>query len=340
MNAVYLALGIVLLAVAVVDLLWTTLWVEGGAGPLTSRLMARAWRALRRIGAQNSRLLSLSGPLLFVITLALWIALLWVGWTLVFAGAETVLVDTLGRGTISWSDRLYFTGYTIFTLGIGDFAPKAGRWQLVTILATGSGLLFVTLIVTYTLSVLDAVTQKRAFASSVSGFGTHGEEIVRTSWTDGEFRGLELPLHSVVTQLAVLTENHKAYPILHYFHSGQPDQAPTKSIAIFDDALTLYRFGVPQRARPSALVVTNARSSVENYLETLREGFVVPADRSPPPPALPAIREAGIPTVSDEAFESALDELETRRRLLYGLVESDAREWPSSESDDPLDADE
>ncbi len=158
MNAIYLALGVGLLACAVVVLLWTTLWIEGGAGPLTSRLLSGTWRTLRRFGNRNPLLLSLSGPLLFVLSLSAWIVLLWGGWALVFAGAETVLIDTLNRGTVSWSDRIYFAGYTLFTLGIGDFAPRTGIWQIVTVLATGSGLLFVTLSVTYTLSVLEAVT--------------------------------------------------------------------------------------------------------------------------------------------------------------------------------------
>ncbi|WP_281246994.1 hypothetical protein [Natrinema salaciae] len=39
MTLGYLALGVIVLVGTVVDVLWTTLWVEGGAGPLTSRLM-------------------------------------------------------------------------------------------------------------------------------------------------------------------------------------------------------------------------------------------------------------------------------------------------------------
>ncbi|WP_245742207.1 potassium channel family protein [Natrinema salaciae] len=273
-------------------------------------------------------------------TLAVWITLLWAGWTLVFASAERALVDTLERGSISWSDRLYFTGYTIFTLGIGDFAPRTGRWQLVTILATGSGLLFVTLSVTYALSVLEAVTQKRAFASSVSGFGARSEEIVRTSWTGEEFQGIALPLNALVTQLATLTENHKAYPVLHYFYSARTDRSPIVEIAVLDETVTLLRFGVPERYRPNRLLLRISRTSIEHYLETLHEGFVEPADSSPPPPDLRALREAGVPTVSNDEFEAALDELETRRRLLYGLVESDAREWPSTGRADLPDADE
>ncbi|ELY69180.1 Ion transport 2 domain-containing protein [Natrinema pellirubrum DSM 15624] len=264
-----------------------------------------------------------------MLTLAVWIVLLWSGWTLIFAGAENILIDTLNRGPVSWTDRIYFVGYTVFTLGIGDFAPRTGIWQLITILATGSGLLFVTLGVTYTLSVLDAVTQKRAFAINVSGFGTQSEEIVRTAWNSEEFEGLDLPLNTFVTLLSTLTENHNAYPVLHYFHSAQGKQSPAVEIAALDEALTLIRFGVPEPHRPNEIVIRNARNSIENYLETLHEAFVEPADDSPPAPDLGTLREAGIPTVLDEEFEASLEDLDKRRRILLGFVKSDVRQWPT-----------
>ncbi|SEW31396.1 potassium channel family protein [Natrinema salifodinae] len=329
MNVVYLALGAVLLAGTVVDLLWTTLWVEGGAGPLTSRVMAWTWRTLRRLGSENPWLRSLSGVVIFVLSLAMWILLLWSGWTLLFASAERALVDTLHRGPVSWADRFYFTGYTIFTLGIGDFVPRTGRWQFVTTLATASGLLFITLSVTYTLSVLDAVTQKRAFANNVNGLGTRSEAIVRRSWNGETFRALDHPLDTIATQLNTLTANHKAYPILHYFHSTQAARAPVVEIAILDEALTLYRFGIPSEDRPNEIVLRTARASVQRYLETLHEAFIDPADRTPPAPALTPLREAGIPTVSDDEFAESLRDVRDRRRTLLGLVESDARRWPS-----------
>lgn len=333
MNVGYLVLGAVLLTVAVVDILWTTLWVAGGAGPLTSRLMVWTWRLLRTIGGRNSRLLSLSGPLIFVLGLGAWIVLLWAGWTFIFASAEAVLTDSLNRGAASWSDLIYFTGYTIFTLGIGDLVPQEGVWQLGTILATASGLLFITLTVTYVLSVLDAVTQKRAFAQNVSGLGAHAAEVIRTSWTGEEFRGLELSLNSLVTELNTLTANHKAYPILHYFHSAQSDQAPVVEIAVLDDALTILEFGVSGQHRPDDLILQNARSSVQSYLALLRSSYVDPSDGDPPEPDLGALRDAGVPVVSDEEFASALEELRERRRTLLGLVESDTRQWPQPEDD-------
>lgn len=332
MNLAYFSLGVVVLAVAVGDLLWTTLWVEGGAGPVTTRLMRWTWSAVRRVASRHSRVLSLVGPLVLALTILAWLVLTWAGWTLVFASGEGVLVDTLDRGRISWADRIYFTGYTLFTLGNGDFAPREGAWQIATALTTGGGMLFVTLSVTYVLSVLDAVSQKRAFASNVTGLGMQSETVVRTGWTGEGFQGLELPLNTFVTQLNTLTANHKAYPILHYFHSGDDRQAAPVGIAIMDDVLTTLRFGIPEENRPNAVIVENARSSIEGYLDAL-ESTVQKADRTPSPPDINSLDERGIPTVSTDEFDASLDDLEERRRKLLAIVEDDARQWPRSKEE-------
>ncbi|MFC6764549.1 ion channel [Natrinema soli] len=328
MNVIYLVLGTILVVSVAVDLLWTTLWIAEGAGPLTSLLMAWTWVLLRKIGTQNVRILSLSGPLILIIGLTMWIVLLWSGWTLIFASAENALIDTLHRGPISWSDRIYFTGYTIFTLGMGDLVPRKGIWQLTTILSSASGLLFITLSITYMLSLLDAVTQKRSFASTVSGLGTQSEEILRTSWDGEEFRGLDLPLNTITTQLNTLTTNHKAYPILHYFYSQQTNQAAVVSVAILNELLTTLQFGVSEEVKPDEVLIQSAWTSVQNYLRTLNQTFVDPADSTPPPPNLDLLRDKNVPTVSDDAFFSSLEELSEHRQLLLGLINSDVRQWP------------
>ncbi|WP_247729673.1 ion channel [Halovivax limisalsi] len=328
MTVGFLALGIALLAVAVVDILWTTLWVEGGAGPLTSRLMEWIWWALRRFSRRSSLVRTLAGPVILVASLATWMALLWLGWTFVFAAGEVPLVDTVGGGSLTWSDRFYVAGYALFSLGNGDFAPSSSRWQFVTVLATASGLSLITLAVTYVLSVLDAVTQKRSFAAGVAGLGSTGAEVVTTAWDGESFEGLDQLLSTYVQQLNALSTNHKAYPVLHYFHTQDRSEAPVTSAAILDDALTLLRFGVRSSERPGDAIVANARASIASYLDTLGSRFVGPANRTPPPPDIDAVREAKIPTRTDDEFAESVDELETRRRLLLGLVEADAREWP------------
>lgn len=337
MGPLYVVLGVAVLVLVVIDLLWTTLWVEGGAGPLTGRLMAWEWMGIRTVGDSYPPIRSLSGPLILVSSLSMWIVLLWVGWTLVFAGVPSPIIDTVDGGPISWLDRAYFTGYTIFTLGNGDFAPQDGLWQMATVLTTASGMLFVTLIVTYILSVLDAVTQKRAFATGVSGLGTGSDEIIQECWTADGFEGLAFPLDTLTEQLTMLASNHKAYPLLHYFHTPEASKAPTRSVAVLDETLLILRFGIPEQDRPGTALLTNGRASVDTYLDVLGTGFIEPADRTPPPPDLGAIRAAGVPTLSDDAFEAAVAELEPRRRLLLGLVEADAGQWPGDGSDSPAD---
>ncbi|WP_435119984.1 potassium channel family protein [Halolamina sp. C58] len=266
--------------------------------------------------------------MIVLVGLVMWISLLWVGWALVFAGGENALIDTIDGSPISWVERFYFVGYSLFTLGNGEFVPRDSVWQVTTVFTTASGMLLITLSISYVLSVLDAVTQKRSFATSISGLGLRGETVVTESWDGDSFDGVELSLNTFTAELNELTTNHKAYPVLHYFYTEQREAAAVVSIVVLDDALTLWRFGVPEQHQPSQVVLVNARAALQNYLETLGHSFATESDTIPPDPDLSALRESGVPTVSDEEFSEALNDLTARRRALLGVVDADARQWP------------
>jgi hypothetical protein len=332
-NLFFLALGSLLLSSAVIDLLWTTLWANGGAGPLSTRLTTALWRGLRTLGGDQSRLLNLAGPIILTLMLTMWIALIWGGWTFVFAGGENALTDTRDTGPISWAERTYFVAYSLFTMGNGDFTPTDGIWQIATSLTTASGMLFVTMGVSYVLSVLGAVVDKRSLASTVTGIGTRSEAFVRDGWNGEDFHELDLPLDTLASDVGRLAKQHKAYPILHYYHSNEEDDASALAVVIFDEALTMLRFGVPKDHRPNTPLLNTARSSTRDYLQTLNSIGIQPADETPPPPDLDRLREAGVPTVSDEAFARALDDVSERRRKLLGAVTADAWCWPSENNE-------
>jgi hypothetical protein len=328
-NVLSLAIGVVLLVLVVVDLLWTTLWADGGAGPLSARLSAWAWSGLRIVASDRSRLLSIAGPAVLVLTLAAWVGLLWAGWTFVFAGSDTSLIDTSGGGPITWVERIYFVAYSMFTMGNGGYSPNGAAWQIATSLTTASGMLFVTLGVSYVLSVLGAVVDKRSFASTVTGIGTRGETIVRDAWDGEDLHELDLPLDTLGSEVSRLAQQHQAYPILHYYHSEDEGDASALAVAIFDEALTLLRFGVPEEHRPNEPLVDTARENTEGYIQTLSSKSIQPAEEPPPPPDLDRLRDAGVPTVSDEDFAARLDELTERRRKMRGVVTADAWRWPT-----------
>lgn len=100
-------------------------------------------------------------------------------------------------------------------------------------------------------------------------------------------------------------------------------------VAIFDEALTLYTFGVPKQYHPNKVWIKEARSSVQSYLGTLNAAFINPADNVPPSPDINMLRSENLPTDTDEEFESCLDQLKNRRKKLRGMLQVDARSWPA-----------
>lgn len=327
MNGWLLGAGALLILLTVLDALWTTLWVDGHAGPINDRFV-RALRAtaVGLIPHSSHRLLSLIGPLVLAAAVLLWAVLLWTGWTLLFSADRTALVHA-NTGTVAdLSDRIYFVGYTIFTLGNGDFAPQGDWWQLATAFASMSGLFLVTLTITYLLTLLQAVVQKRSFSSAVHAIGSTGEDIVLRFWDGRGFPGAELQLLALTQQLNLISEQHTAYPMLHYYQEASSRQSLSRAIAAFDDALSIFEAAVQAEARPAAGMLAPARASVRALLETARGAHR--DSEAPPPLELGRIREAGVPTHDDAAVASALAAQDEHRRLVRGFLDSEQREWP------------
>jgi hypothetical protein len=182
--------------------------------------------------------------------------------------------------------------------------------------------------VSYVISVLGAVVDKRSFASSVTGIGNRSEQFVRDGWNGEDLHELDLPLDSLGSEASRLAKQHQAYPILHYYHSEEPADASAVAVVILDEALTLIHVAVPEEHRPNRPVVDAARSGTQSYLQTLNSMHVPLADEPPPSPDLDRLRDAGIPTVSDEEFADSLDDLSERRRKLLAVVRADAWNWP------------
>jgi hypothetical protein len=221
----------------------------------------------------------------------------------------------------------------MFTDGNGDYTPVYGGdvWEVASAFTTASGMAFVTLGVSYVLTVLGAVSDKRSFASTVTGLGERSEAFVRAGWNGEDFRGLERTIETLASDLSTLAEQHKSYPILHYYHSEEAERASAVAVPILDEALMLFRYGTPEDEGIDPAIVETGRSSAHSYLETLDQSFIDPAPSVPRAPVLDRLREDDIPTVSDEAFAEALADLTDRRRRLLGVVEADAWEWPPVE---------
>ncbi|AJD90381.1 membrane protein [Jeotgalibacillus malaysiensis] len=328
MNDLWMWIGLILLVVTLVDFIWTTLWVEGGAGPVTNHLSNGIWRFMKMISRGNSKILSLAGPLILVMTIICWVVLFWAGWTFIFASQYGALFNTQNGIPADFMDHVYFTGYVFFTLGNGEIVPNGDNWKVLTIIATGTGMFTITFAVTYLLSVLSAVTQKRAFAQSVSGLGRNGTDIVKSAWDGQNLHNLDLLLNSFSTELSKLTAQHKAYPILHHYHSINAQTEGVVAVAALDEAITLIYSGVPVKYWPNALLLKENRSAVDDYLKTLHGTHIHSSAEEPPVPDPAILSQAGIPTVDKEIFDVSVKESADRRKQLFGLIKDNASKWP------------
>ena len=330
-NFLLFILGLLLVLTSLLDALWTSLWVDGGAGPVTTWITNVVWWIMRKlIRTKRNYWLSLAGPLIQTFTVFVWVGLLWAGWVMIFSSDSNALIYTrapsMPPGDLT--ARIYFVAYTMSTIGNGDLYPNGDRWEIATSFTGFSGMFLITLVVSFLLSVIGGVTTKRTLASHITGLGSSPEEFILNIWDGKGFPGLDLQLMSMSSQLGTLTEQQLAYPVLHRYHGATPKEDSAPAIAIFDDALTLLRYGVQEQYRPAPSVLRSARASVHTYLTTLPSASIYPAEHLPPAPDLTPLRKAGIPVVSDEEFARSLHDLIHRRKLLLGLVQRNSFKWP------------
>jgi hypothetical protein len=322
-----LFVGVAVVLAALVDTIWTTLWVGGGAGPITRAASNLGWHFLKTFGTH--RLMVIAGPLVLTITIVTWLFLLWLGWFLIFWSAPTSLLATSTEAVADVSDRIYFVGYTLFTLGNGDFSPNGDGWQIATALASGTGLFAATLAITYLISVISAAVSARAFAAEVWGLGDTPAEAVAAGWDGKNYSGLALPLQSVASQLTMLSQQYLAYPIFQYFHSGEAAKSPIVSLARLDQILMIADHGVPRELRAPAVILNSVRSAVSNILQSLPQKFVEPADEPLPVPSLGAVHDHHHLAPSEEEFVDGVRSEQDRRKQLRGLL--NAHGWGVNE---------
>ena len=324
------ALGVVLIVVANYDALVTTVAVGSGVRPLTAHVAELLRRLLRRVPG----LLAAGGPVITLATVAVWIALLWSGYSLVFSADPAAVTGSRTGDPASGLSRIYFAGYTIFTLGNGGYQPAVGPWELVTTVATLNGLFIVTLAITFLIPVVSAVVDRRQQAALVNGLGETAEQVVASAWDGHSFAFLDQQLPTVAQQILLTAERHLAYPVLHDFRSREPHAASERTLALLDDVVTLLDAGVDASVRLHPATVRVMRSAIDEARRLMPVG---PGDAEPPAaPDLEALREHGIPTCPPEQFSAAVASLAERRRHLNALASAAGWGWPNRRAADTV----
>lgn len=337
------ALGVVILVAVMTDLIVTTIVPSGGAGPVTGRLGTFLWRRLlslhRRRGAH--RALRAAGPLILATIITLWLLGLIAGWALVF-GQEGSIVDARSGDPSPSFGKVHFAAATVLGRGAADYTPGSDLWRALEGVAAGTGVALVGLSIAYILPVVGAVVQKREVASYIGSLGGAPDEILVRAWDGGSFGSLHLHFIALTPLINRLAQNHLAYPILHYFHSGERFTALGPSIVVLDETLTLAVEALDEEASLDPSSVRPCRAAIDEFLRTLTRVAIVSADEPVPAPAFDAYRDRELPLRDDDEIRERYEALEDRRCLLAGFLEHDG--WtpeetravaPSDRDDDP-----
>lgn len=324
--------GAALIAFVLVDLTWTTVAAGSGAGPLTKRSSRMLWRGALAVHGrrQGHTFLSALGTLIVAAAFLSWITLLLAGWTLIFSSTDGAVRSAATGVPGDFVDRIYFAGYTILTLGLGNYVPGDGIWQLATVVATGTGLVLVTLSITYLVPVASAVVQRRQLAGQIAGLGGTAHDIVRRGWNGSDFGSLGQSLSMLLSTLHTVRLQHLAYPVLHFFHSPSRHDATAIHIANLVQAVGLLQYGVEETVRPDSQTLAAVEDGLAEFLATM-DGVHISDDAEPIDAAsLEPLSRAGIPTDAS-TYQAHVTHTERRRRLLTSYLHDDG--WTEADLD-------
>lgn len=331
MSYILYILGIAIILFTLLDVIWTTLWVDGGAGWITDQLTTSIWRIILKSG--NKFFMNISGPLNLTIILFTWFFLLWLGATIFFAGNLSAIIHTSTNQSITWYQLPYYSGFVVFTLGIGDFTPQTTLFQLATALFSGVGMVMLTFGASYILSIVSAVVEKRTFARNVMGIGESSIEFLTATWNGEDFHQLDDILTDLNSQITRYTQRIQAFPLLQYYHSEEVEKTTTVAMAVLYEVVLVIRHGIENDGLVNKTLVDATVKSINNYIETSSEGYgnlFKEFDETPPKLRLSNLSHTDIPLINQEDYSIKIEVYEDKRHQLQKILMIDNHEWPNT----------
>ncbi|WP_237144703.1 ion channel [Pontibacter pamirensis] len=331
MNVFYFALGALVFAITALDIIKTTLSSNGGG--MVTILVSRAVYKLFFLAAGKrgkSKLLSYAGPAVLVSVLLVWIVGFWSGLFLALLSDPGSVVHSITKTDASAVEKLYYAGFTLSTLGVGDYVASNDFWRIVTDMAAYSGLVFITTSITYFLPVLSAVSLQSTLSLYISGMGKNPQQVLTKSWNGKDFASFFDNTSDLCQMLIKHTMNHQSYPVIHYFHNSQSKLSVAPAIVLLDETYQLLRNALQQDVAVDEVKVSMLQTALDSYLEVVRENFLKNAspNEQAPAPDLRQLEEKGVPLKGEEAVKQYFEQdLRERRKLLTALLEMDGWSW-------------
>lgn len=274
--------GALLVVVVLLDVFYTVLFPASGRGPVRKPLTAAVWQGFRVLGdiAPSSRrrdVLTYAGPVQVLLTMLVWGVLLLLGWALIYLPALGGPIHAASGPTdTGFVTALYYSGFTLTTLGTGDVIADSDPYRLLTVVQSATGFGVMTMVITYFLSVYSALPSRNAFALELHQRtrGTDDAAVLVSVLLTDELASVSSQLNSTAEFLRSVAQTHRSYPVLRAFHYREDYYALPRLMLTSLEAVTLIRSTLdPERYGPllRAATLDEVSAAAQSLLEDLVE---------------------------------------------------------------------
>ncbi|MGI9103545.1 MAG: potassium channel family protein [Terriglobales bacterium] len=275
-----------------------------------AKWLAKRYRNPRR----RDSFLALYGPLSLLLLLMTWAAGLVIGFATLQWAAGTALEGTqMGR---DFGTDVYFSGSTLFTLGMGDVHPTNSVARALSVVEAGLGFGFLALVISYLPVVYQSFSRRELHISLLdarAGTPPTATELLRRNSGDG-MKYLDNILHEWEHWAADLLESHISYPVLAYFRSQHDNQSWITALTAVLDAAALCQAGVQGApVRQSQLTFAMARHAIVDLAQVFNTAPLPPPEDRLPSDRLQRLRmylaDAGVKVDDGPTVERRLADL-------------------------------
>ncbi len=245
------ALGLVLVGAVLWDVFETVVVPRPAPSRfrIARNLTRQGWRLARTVslrsenGLRREGVLGVFAPALVILLLVVWVTVLVLGYGLLLFA----LRDEIQPVPVNLGEAVYTAGTSLLTIGFGDFVATGGPARLVLLVAAGTGLGVVALVITYLFSLYGAFQRREVPVVTLdarAGAPPSGVALLETYAQLGMVPELPALFGEWEIWAAEVLDSHVAYPILAYFRSSHDNESWISSLGAVLDASTLVMTAV------------------------------------------------------------------------------------------------
>ena len=263
MQTAQIVIGLGIIIFTYLDFFHTTL--SGNGFGYFSRIINQL---LNRIIIQNRsrKIFKYSGITHLLTTTFIWMLMLFLGAYAVYTSGEEMVVNGTTGLPATHPERFYFTGYVLSTLGIGDFVPGSDISRILTGILSFSGVILITTGLTYLLSVINSVLNKKQLAFLISTTGQDVEEIFTFYKQQDDLEYLVSNAGDLRQQILKNASSYLSFPIANYFLSKKHESALIVQLARLYEVFMVIRLDYKENTVQHKKI-TDLLNGIVKYLE-------------------------------------------------------------------------